>query len=259
MNTKRYSFCLLTSLLLLGLSPSLFACSCSEFPSFCTSPVFDDLLLVEVLGHQAALYEGFEQEYFTQVRVIRDLDGVGYADTISLVNQNGLNCNGDIYNTEIGDSVIVSLPFAEISEWPEELENVPPYPTYDLFGCGTYFLHVNNGWLGGGVMAEVRLDDFLNDPFNNCPVVSSTEEVESFSQVQVGPNPVHGELRIVNLSEVEIEFQLYTLQGQPLGSTTLQSRQADDLPMRDLPAGVYVLRQKAALAEQSRLIVKMNE
>lgn len=259
MNTKRTPFCFFTVLLFLGLSPSLFACSCGEFPSFCGSAVYEDMLLVEVLGHQAATYNGIEREFFTQVRIIQDLNAAGYADTLSLVNQNGLNCNGDVYNTTIGDSLIVSLRFAEISEWPEELENVPPYPTFDLFGCGRYFLHVNEGWLGGGAMAEVRLEDFLQDPINNCPIVNSTEEVESFDQVQVGPNPVNGELRIINLSEVEIVFQLYTLQGQPLEAITLKSKQADALPMSDLPAGVYVLRQKAVLGEESRLIVKMKE
>lgn len=259
MLTIRRSYYLLSLLLIFGPSSSLLACSCGEFPSFCGKAVFFEKLLVEVVGHQAGIYNGYEQEYFTQVRVITDMDNAGYPDTISLVNQNGFNCNGDVYGTLIGDSLIVSLRFAEISQWPEELENVPPYPTYDLFGCGQYFLPVNDGWLGGGNSAEVRLEDFLADPVNNCPVVSSVEEVESLSQVQIGPNPVESELRIVNLSEVEIEFRLYTLQGQPVGATILQSKQAGDVPMSDLPAGVYLLRQKAALAEKSQLIVKMNQ
>eukprot|EP00903_Cladosiphon_okamuranus_P000234 g234.t1 len=197
------------------------------------------------------------REYFTQVRIILDMDGGGYADTLSLINQNGWNCNGDVYGLSAGDSLIVSLPYAEVTTWPEELEGVPPYPTFDLFGCGVYYLHVVDGILGGGENQEaVQLEAFLNDPFNNCPIILSAEEADPFSAVEVGPNPVSEELQIINFTREEIYFELYTINGQPLSSLTLRADQVGKLPMEDLPAGVYILRQQAAQSEQSKLIVK---
>ena len=237
--------------------PNAHACSCGEFPSFCGDAVYYNKLLVEIIDHRTATYSGGPGEYFTQVRIILDMDGGGYADTLSLINQNGWNCNGDVYGLPAGDSLIVSLPYAEVTTWPEELEGVPPYPTFDLFGCGVYYLHVVDGILGGGENQEaVQLEDFLNDPFNNCPIVLSAEEADPFSAVEVGPNPVSEELQIINFTREEIYFQLYTINGQPLSSLTLRADQVGKLPMEDLPAGVYILRQQAAQSEQSKLIVK---
>lgn len=238
------------------LSPQIWACSCGGFPSFCEEAVFQNKILVEVIDHQIATYPGGFEEYFTQVKLLVDIDGAAYPDTISLVNQNGVNCNGDIFGMPSGDTLVVSLPYAEITSWPEELSNVPPYTTYDLFGCGTYFLEVNDGKLGGGNADVVNLTDFLNSPFSNCPFVNSTEEIDPFGLIQKGPNPVVDNLRLINFTEETVSFHLYSIDGKPLHLLELQTKQAGDLPMSDLPAGVYVLRQQAVLGEKSVLVVK---
>ncbi|MEL6832300.1 MAG: T9SS type A sorting domain-containing protein [Bacteroidota bacterium] len=243
--------------LLIGATPvQLNACGCGEFPTFCERAVDHEKLLVRVIDHQIATYAGGFEEFFTQVEVLMDLDQGGYADTISLVNQNGVNCNADIFNWPTGDSLIISLPFAEIASWPEELSNVPAYSSYDLVGCGTYFLAVENGRLGGGAAEQVDLAAFISDPFNNCPILNATEEADPFSAIQLTPNPVQEELRVLNLTSTEIQFELYTIDGRPVHSIDLRAKQVGTFPMSDLPAGVYIVRQIADRQEQSQLIIK---
>ena len=234
----------------------LSACSCGEFPDFCEKAVDYDKLLVEVVDHQLSTYPGGQHEKFTLVKILVDIDQGGYADTISLINQNGINCNGDVFQRLAGDSLIISLRFAEVVSWPEELTNVPPHPSYDLFGCGTYYLEVQNGKLGGGDAEEVSLADFLTDPFNNCPIINSTSEANPFGEVQLSPNPVEEELHVYNLTSSHIQFHLYTIDGRPLETIELQAKQIGAFPMSDLPPGVYIIRQVADRSEQSRLIVK---
>ncbi|MEL7248881.1 MAG: T9SS type A sorting domain-containing protein [Bacteroidota bacterium] len=242
--------------LLVGTPAQLSACSCGEFPTFCERAVDHDKLLVRVIDHQIATYTSGFEEFFTQVEILMDLDQGGYADTISLVNQNGVNCNADIFNWPLGDSLIVSIPFAEIASWPEELSNAPTHASYDLVGCGTYFLAVEDGHLGGGEVELVDLAAFIADPFNNCPILNSTEEVDPFGAVQLTPNPVKEELRVLNLTSTSIQFQLYTIGGQPIHNIDLRAKQVGTFPMSDLPPGVYIVRQIAELQEQSQLIIK---
>ena len=247
---------ILFSLSAITLPVSLNACSCGELPTFCEEAVYHDKLLVRIVDHQVASYtDGFE-EFFTQVEVLMDLDQGDYADTISLVNQNGVNCNAYIFNLPIGDSLIISIPFAEIASWPEELSNVPAYASYDLVGCGTYFLNVQNGRLGGGNAEIVDLSAFIADPFNNCPLINSTEEANPFGGVELTPNPVQEDLGVLNLTTAQIQFELYTIDGRPLHKIDLRAKQVGTLPMSELPPGVYIVRQIADLQEQSQLIIK---
>ncbi len=257
MKTSLFHSLIILSVLAIFATPlKLNACSCGEFPSFCERAIDYDLLLVRIIDHQMATYPDGFQELFTQVEVLIDRDQGEYADTISLVNQNGVNCNGDIFNLPAGDSLIVSIPFPEIASWPEELSNVPTYSSYDLFGCGTYFLRVENGKLGGGIAEIVDLSAFLVNPAGNCPVINSTDEANPFGAIQLTPNPVVEELRVLNLTSTQIQFELYTIDGRPIHSIDLRAKQVGTFPMSDLPSGVYIVRQIADRQEQSQLIIK---
>ncbi|PSR10432.1 MAG: hypothetical protein DA408_00400 [Bacteroidetes bacterium] len=252
----RYSFVLFLAFSL-GVNQPLAACSCAEFPSFCTNAVFGRVFLGRVIDHQIGYYDGYEAAYFTTLEVIDPMQSEGLPDTLSMINQDGLNCNASIFDLLPGDSVVISLAF-DTYPWPEGYTGIPDYPTFDLFGCGVYHLVVNQGKLGGGTtnMMEVNLLDFLQNSTENCPILLNTTTPLNSYPIKVGPNPVVDNLKLHNQNDRVIRYTLFDLLARPLRQDELPAGQETDIPFSDLPAGTYLLRIQGIKQEYNQLIIK---
>lgn len=238
---------------------SLSACSCGEFPTFCEKAVNYNLFLGRVVGQQLATpINGGLDGVFTNLEVINPMNSEGIVDTVSMINQDGFNCNGSIYNLAIGDTVVISIVDLENGfDVIEGYDNVPHHRKYNLFGCGTYFLEVINGQVGGITSNQiaVSLADFLLSPQENCPIVTSTENPLAGS-IRLYPNPVVDQLRIQNQGETMINGSLTDLNGALIRQFRISAGDVEELPLSDLPSGTYVIRLDDGLRSHSEMVVR---
>jgi hypothetical protein len=234
------------------------ACSCAEFPPFCEEAIAHPKVLTEIVGHDYGFIDGQARVFYTNVKILVNLSSETFADTISMINQDGLNCNGSIFEFPVGDSVIISIPYEEVdlADWPDIVENAPVHTTFDLAGCGLFHLGVKDGLIGGGAMELVELERFLANPSGNCPTLVDVTEPNTLTAVTVAPNPVDELLRVSNNSPEDLQLVLINTKGQLQLSFELKANAAIDLPVPDLPSGSYILRQKALTGEHSILIMK---
>jgi hypothetical protein len=167
-----------------------------------------------------------------------------------------LNCNDDITGYLPGDSLIISILNEQFIEWGPDTSDIPAHPSYDLFGCGRYFLDVQAGRVSGTGLGEVALTDFVNDPVNNCPQpIVAVQELSRKYQFEVYPNPAESNLRITYTGELPQVLLLYNARGQLLRQLQLTSSPAE-LPLRDLPAGLYYLQEQLAVRPETIRFIK---
>ena len=193
-------------------------------------------------------------------------------ENISLVGQNGFNCNGPYERLETGEELIIV--FGENEFWRDygrdSLNN--PYPVSVFPGCGESYLKVVGSEAVGQVTEEllsVRLTS-VGDQLAEClpadhPLLTEGEpEVvvgEAPFAISVYPNPAQGRFTVLADATARVRLvELYTIRGRFVGSVTPSCRAADgcpewpvEVPVPNLPAGVYyvvVWAEKASVRQK---------
>ena len=167
---------LLLSLSFLFFAAPLAACSCAYVDNFCAyldGYVAWDTTNTKVVVVKATLVErrspvrGFPLYDFQIDQVL----GGTYTDThVSLLGQDGANCNGPRDRLAIGTQLV--LFFHKSDYWSAHgHEDVPNrYPIYDFPGCGEAYLFVTGNQVSGKItpgVTSMSLDE-LFDELTDC-------------------------------------------------------------------------------------------
>ncbi len=143
-------------ILLLGLLPSpVWACSCLWQGSF-----------ADIVTNSTHVVHGSIETIkgnSIDLRVIANLKGDSYFDTIRLWGNTGDLCRAEVDQFDLNEEWIFAL--TKIDEVPDDGFN-PMTPNlsfgrvgdYALPGCGGYFLKVHEGWVSGPIIDTTRWD-----------------------------------------------------------------------------------------------------
>ncbi len=251
---------LLTILIFCSGVVSILACSCASFPdTFCASLNGNETII------QAKVLEKYQVGVSFPIPVIdveiseRFYGEESVPDTISLIGQDGLNCNASINNLDVGDGLLVALAFGAYEGWFQEGEP-PKYETYDLFGCGVYYLRLSpEGELSGPIRpgeSLMPLQDFL-DGLDECLLFSGWTDRAIFEDIATYPNPCTEYISVYNDGLFSVQLRLFNGQGQHLSSFLLAPGTGERIPTDHLPAGIYWLEQEAALERRMVKVIKL--
>ncbi len=223
------------------------ACLCNRNPeTFCESvDTFYTVLQVRLL----ALHNDAGHHYLplADVEISRQLAGAFAPDrdTISLLQQDGLNCNDSWEGFDIGQEFILAI-VQDPSEWvSDSIQQLLPYPLYDLRDCGHFYLFIDGEEVSGPIrpgVAEESLSDFLQRLEACSGLVPTPTGEPGDGEVRLYPNPAYGQVRL-ELPEgmTPLRLELYAATGQRLGEWAVAAPPFE-LPVDRLPAGLYYLR-----------------
>lgn len=117
-------------------------------------------------------------------------------DTISVLGQDGLNCNESLFYFEVGDTVVLALNYYGGGWHPIDIS---PHRIYDLSGCGRFFLHYSAGNIVGPIRPNVNSEPFpdFKDGLETCILLTDTEEAPAEDVlVDLFPNPASDQLNL---------------------------------------------------------------
>lgn len=168
---------------------------------------------------------------------------------VSLLGQDGANCNAGGGDLEPGDELI--LFFSKRGYFSARgYQDVPnDYPIYDFIGCGVSYLHVSGLAVTGSVTSTVNRTGLnsLIGLLRECgPLVASIPVAPA---LKIYPNPTRNWVN-VELEDPETRVEavhLYDIHNRQINNTFNWPRIADAptlgrrVRVADLPPGVYVL------------------
>ncbi len=238
-------------------SPAVTACSCFLTETFCqyTQDYFEwtegktVVARVKLLEFGNAYRQGYFPRYDLEILEVYAGE-MQSGNRVSLLGQDGGNCNGHIPDTGEGDEYIVmfpNIPDRYMSYYVEE--NVDhPYPVFDLPGCGPSVLTVDRGRVNGIIAEGVRsvsLTEFRG-ALADCIGEEWVVPVGSDGRISgtVYPNPAR-EYVEVQLSTPSAVFSVsvYDVLGRLIFREELGGKVISEhtLSVANLPAGGYVL------------------
>ncbi len=180
---------LFLALFLTGINQAALACSCifvSDY--FCPSVrVNTEIVVGRVLNNYVA---GPNQAPLMDIEVIEWLKTEDPSpDTISVLGQDGLNCNESLSYFSAGDSVVLAV-FGYGGGWHPV--DISPHRIYNLSGCGRFFLFFSEGNIVGPIRENVSSEPYevFKSGLEACILLTATEETpEASAQVNIFPNP----------------------------------------------------------------------
>lgn len=184
--------------------------------------------------------------YYMDVQVVENLQNALPVPEITILGQDGLNCNEWIGHFEPGKSYVLAI---NESGWQEGV--------YDLSGCGLFWLPVIDGQVQGNIAEDIQEQSYeaFRQGFAQCAAITSTEE-PGLAALRLFPNPTSGELYVGGLEAgTSVDYALYSLTGQILQAGKFHNGASPSLSLQGLPAGVYVLRLQAGKAVLSRRVL----
>ncbi len=183
--------------------------------------------------------------YYMDVEVVEDLQN-GLPESLTILGQDGLNCNEWLSNFEAGNHYIVGI---NESYWEEEV--------YDLSGCGKFWLSVTGDKVQGNIAEGIQEQNYevFRQSLAECAAISSAEE-PGLPDIRVFPNPTSGELYLNGMEpEAAIDYAVYNLSGQILGQGKISAGSSPSLSLNGLPAALYVLRLQTGKAILTKRVI----
>lgn len=259
---KRFTYAALASLLLsFG---SLSACSCGTMRSFCemTTDLFATYPDSSVVAH--ARYLGLrtplQRVYLHDFELISTLRGIVVTDTISLLGQDGLNCNGPIIEMDAGSEYVMLYATNEFGVDQQFPEYENPYSVYHFFGCGHAALRLEEGLVRGDIapgVGEIAFDELMDD-LDECATEGTVSDFNPESirnSVRVFPNPATERITVAWAGRAT-GIEVLDITGRVrLSATSVGLREQHEFDVSQLPAGVYVVRLAAAQGVVARKVV----
>ncbi|MCB0637197.1 MAG: T9SS type A sorting domain-containing protein [Lewinella sp.] len=249
---------LLILLLLAALPATLLPCSCAPFPdTFCEVLQGNEILITgEVLSKYVRYQDGNPDNWsvpLMDVKIETTLAGEPLGiDTISLVGQDGLNCNAWIGDFEMGQRLLIAIPAWSLgsTNWYPDFP-LPNHRAFPLFGCGQYFLNLSaNDQLSGPIRPGVNVLDlstFISE-LDQCLLGTATVENQR-ERLRVFPNPATDRITLDYQAEQPSVWQVFHAQGQLLETLRLEGAgQQQEIDIAHWPAGVYWLRNERGQA-----------
>lgn len=240
---------LLSTLLAFGLYTS-HACSCFYISDyFCPSATwsnensFDTLYIARV---KVTRIDG----YYMDVKIEENLQHILPDNEITILGQDGLNCNLWLSPFSVGNSYILAI---YESSWEQGL--------YDLSGCGRFWLPIIGDNVEGNISEDIQQQDYaaFRQSIAQCTGLTAAGDPQPAS-ILLYPNPTAGDLFIDSLQpEQSLDYSLYNSRGQLLSTGRVNGGPSPSLSLAGLPAGVYLLRLQAGKAVLTRRVVLVQE
>lgn len=196
------------------------ACSCIPSYTFCSSISQSNII---VTAKVIDIYEVGVQGQITPPLmdiVIQDRLFLDFpTDTITMIGQDGFNCNAGFYGIEVGDLLIIAFN-DQVSWW----YNVPaphPFSTYNLWGCGVFYLEINDDKVNGAISEGVNQQPFNEfvEHLDQCLNITSVNEQTDLKYSFV-PNPTSDLVTVQLEQPIDIQVAIYSL-----GGTLLQRKE----------------------------------
>ncbi len=183
------------------------ACSCGGYiQEFCYAADTSDFIVL-------ASIVSFDDFTAARFKVVEELSK-SVPDTISVLGQDGLNCNFSLDQYQVGDTLILNLDFYEV---PAESANSGMSYNWGVENCTRNYLEFENdnvigilGTLGSGNVTSYSV--FKENLFECFDFdLSSSEIIEE--PLEVFPVPFKSVLNIRYQDEAIQEIKIYNLQG----------------------------------------------
>lgn len=171
--------------------------------------------------------------YHMDVEVVDNLQNTLPDNEITILGQDGLNCNEWLVPFSEGGFYILAV---YKSGWEEG--------TYDLNGCGRFWLPVNGGQVEGNISEQLLEQSYaeFKQQVAQCAGLTPAEEPDPASLL-LYPNPTSGALFIDGLATGEsMAYTIYNCHGQLLRAGQVTPNSFPNLSLAGLPEGVYLLR-----------------
>ena len=243
------------------------ACSCTWAGDFCESirafyPEAHSVFTLRVLDKYVFEKSNAHHIPMMDIEVIEHLAGpeITY-DTISLIGQDGLNCAASLYHIEVGDTLLVSIPYLADTSWYYNRPN-PPYHLQEFPNCGIHHF-IKKGHLlmqrnYDDKMDSLDYNDFLME-FESCtslPLLSTSVIEETTATFDVFPNPNFGSFYIRNHGAAEqVNFSIVDIAGRQLVRGLLPHSDETQLSLNELTPGTYFLTLNASDESSVRRII----
>lgn len=192
-------------------------------------------------------------------------------DTVSLLGQDGLNCNGPIIQMAAGEEYMLFFSESDqyFSAWFNPGEAINPYPIHDFPGCGDGAMRTNEDGVVGklaegvGFVAKDQFSALLLECLPGDFVLSEDDFDPDRGRIdaRVYPNPAVDRLTVSLNQEVVVrDAQIFDLRGRRWGSVAWPasgSTRKFDLDLAELASGVYFLVVYTELGiVRERLVVR---
>lgn len=219
------------------------ACSCwpvSEY--FCPSITNDqsEIVTVKVLKRYGNVIYPYDD--FMDVEIIDRLKSNISVDTITIIGQDGVNCNQTLYDFLPDDLLVLSFyePY-----FPHSFDSLFVYPLFDLSFCGRYYLQVEGDEVVGPIRPGVDhqpYNEFVADIGSCIDLVLSTDkpgEQESFS---LYPSPAQSVVTVeLPHFSANWRYQIFTMDGQMLSQARIEQSEQFPVNVSALASGVYIM------------------
>ena len=188
--------------------------------------------------------------YYMDVQVVDNLQHILPENEITILGQDGLNCNEWLGPFEEGKTFILAI---YESNWQEGL--------YDLNGCGRFWLPVVEDQVQGNISENTLQQSYedFRQSLAQCAGINPTAE-PGLAALHIFPNPTSGEVYLKGLAAgAPINYTLYSLAGPVVQAGTVHGGSSPSLSLAGLPKGLYLLRLQVDEAVLARRIVLGND
>ncbi len=211
----------------------LAACTCNVIvDEFCHSAdSLDHIAMVKLIE--------FDDETAAQFSLIDSIN-MTLPDTFGVFGQDGLNCLLELYQFEVGDTLIFNMRFH-----PNGIENWITGNTYyySIDGCSRHYLHYSNGKVLGnidGVLTEMEYVPFKQGILTCFDFELNNNELLT-QEFLIYPNPSQGELQIKSSTLEVLNFALYDLKGKSKKFSFTQSQNSWIITFDNQDTGIHIL------------------
>lgn len=203
------------------------ACSCGAPVTFCegSSQTYSNIGLFKIISFSS-------NSTFMDVVLLDSIYGDFPSDTITVVGQDGLNCNATLNFFNVGDSLVLNLFTRDDSM----------NSTMDLIACFfsslTYSNDVVTGMIEPGVQTK-SYQDFKKD-IDNCLLMVNTQQIEGETWI-IYPNPVHDFFEIKTDNFI-LDISIFNTSGQVVMNLSGINERNKIVAVSELERGVYIIR-----------------
>jgi hypothetical protein len=200
------------------------ACSCAAPVTFCegSSANYSNIGLFKITSFSSDLM-------FMDVVLLDSIYGNFPSDTLTVVGQNGWNCNTTLSFFNVGDSLILNLSTRSDS-------------MMDLIACFFSSLSYSNdvvtGFIEPGVQTK-SYQDFKKD-IENCLMMVNTEQVEGETWI-IYPNPAQDFFEIKTDNSI-LDIQIFNVSGQVVMRLSGIKERNKIVAVNELERGFYIVR-----------------
>ncbi|MCB0547826.1 MAG: T9SS type A sorting domain-containing protein [Phaeodactylibacter sp.] len=186
--------------------------------------------------------------YYMDVQVVDNLQNTLPENELTILGQDGLNCNEWLNPFQEGAFYIVAIYKSNWEEGP-----------YDLNGCGRFWLPVIDEKVQGNIAPDISQQSYeeFKQQLAGCAAILSTDG-QVLNAVHAFPNPTTGDLHLSGLEPgTAPDYMLCNLAGQVLSSGTITNTNGMPpvLSLEGLSEGLYILRLQAGEAVLTRRVL----